>query len=363
MKIEPGMEKDPFTGREIVRLTEPTSDAHAQYAFNCPFTSDLRYLVYPSRRTGLWEVWRADRCTHEHEKLSQGVEVGSFSVHTCQATDETFYATADGRQIWRVHATRGAPELLLEIAGGRITSVPVPNPEGTHLSWVRQAGNDYFAELMPLATKKPEVIHSSAGVQFDHPCIRPGDPETVLLCRYGRFGSLRNQRMWLWRRAWGQARPINPQPNWSMVGHEVWMPDGREVVSFRYYRYDRSGEASTGGCWPKGIDPNHPELAIGISFFDVQEGREARWFKADCWHPCPSGDGRVVVMDGSYPPQAITKMDPLTGGTEVACTARINRPPDNNQLSHPHPSPSPDGRWVAYTSNHEGCSAVYVAPL
>lgn len=372
MRIEPRVEKDPFTARDVMRVTETTADAHSQYAFNCPFSLDGTRLFYPSNRTGRWELWCAHLETWEHQKLTADVDIEPFSAYTCPPSGRTYYATRripNGIQtngLWRVSPNGGPPELLVD-AGASNAGVIRPNRFETHAVFTRQDGPDSFVEMVDLTTKKVEIIHHARDTVFGHPAICPTDADTVLMSRYGSYQDLREQRMWLWKRAWGEIRPINRQPNWGMVGHEFWMPDGNEIVYFRYAYKDRTrimpyhtDAKKWPDIWRDGINPHDERLEFGIGFFDVRANRETRWFAANCWHPTPSWDGTRVIMDGSYPPQEITRLDPRTGDAVVLCTARVDHLPDNNQLSHPHPSSSPDNRWVVFTSNRTGRSAVYL---
>jgi oligogalacturonide lyase len=135
-------------------------------------------------------------------------------------------------------------------------------------------------------------------------------------------------------------------------------------------------------CWHRGL----LEIDLGTG-----AARTIREFSS--WHIASSGDGSRIICDTHLPDIGLCLVDPATGEYEVLClpgsssqgyqwreplplladagapgwatmtekvTAESAYGP---QCSHPHPSFSPDGRWVAFTSDATGAPQVYVVEV
>ena len=113
----------------------------------------------------------------------------------------------------------------------------------------------------------------------------------------------------------------------------------------------------------------------------VGEDKDRKIAEFNTWHPSPSPDGSRIVCDTTCPDIGLQLIHPETGEHETLCYPRSSNggtqwaetvPADDDkvqadtygpQWSHPHPSFSPDGKRVIYTSDQTGSSQIYVVEV
>jgi WD40 repeat protein len=120
-------------------------------------------------------------------------------------------------------------------------------------------------------------------------------------------------------------------------GRPAWSADGRDVL----YVADRSGT---------GAGPLYARRADGT-------GSPRLMFSGDVGQATTSRDGRwLIIRTASAPPA-----NPDILGVKVGDTTRV--PLVASAAVEVYPALSPDGRWLAYTSNESGTPEVYVRPF
>jgi Tol biopolymer transport system component len=161
-------------------------------------------------------------------------------------------------------------------------------------------------------------------------------------------------RLWLIGRGGSDPRPLRGQTRQEWLTHESWLSDDEIVFTH----------------WP------HPLKGIR------RDGSGERTIAAfNCWHAAPSPDGRLIACDTTLPDVGLVLVDPATGGRRTLCHPyascrgsqwALPEPiwdgptPEaayGPQWTHPHPSFSPDGSKVVFTSDVSGHPQVYVAQL
>lgn len=185
-----------------------------------------------------------------------------------------------------------------------------------------------------------------------HPEFHPGDAG---LLRYaGPFAD----RMWVINRD-GSGNRLVYRRNTSRkewIVHETWYPGMRELVTTN---------------WPHGM--------IGV---DIDTGMVRTVCRFNAWHASINRQGTLMCADTTYPDIGLQLFDPRDGLGEprVLCLSRSSNvgahwdtdhcPYDDGvtrpfapQHTHPHPSFSPDGKFVVFTSDRTGFSQVYEVEL
>jgi hypothetical protein len=119
----------------------------------------------------------------------------------------------------------------------------------------------------------------------------------------------------------------------------VWTPDGKKIIYAK-----RESDLST-GIFSRNIDGNAPSEELIVSTPPELE----------YYYPCSiSPDGTRLACVAIGP-----------GNTDVCIydfPSKSVIPFKSTQYNEQYPSFSPDGRWLAYTSDHEGRFEVYVSP-
>jgi hypothetical protein len=118
----------------------------------------------------------------------------------------------------------------------------------------------------------------------------------------------------------------------------AWSPDGRRVAYVR-------DSANTSSVYARPADGSGPDRSLAHIDRMVQEVT---------WSP----DGRWVVLrtdNTAYGAGDLVGVQTSGDSTSLPLVA--------SSFSELHPSVSPDGRWLAYTSNESGINEVYVRPF
>ncbi|HEX5438275.1 MAG TPA: protein kinase [Gemmatimonadaceae bacterium] len=230
----------------------------------------------------------------------------------------------------RVLAATASPSLVgAEVAvspGGTMAAIPEALAGLGELVWVDRAGTvtpithqprQYrFPRLSPDGRKVAMEIRDDAGVGF----IWVYDLTSHTLTRLSTTGR--------------STRPI-------------WSPDSKRVayISLR-------GDSS--GIYVTPVDRSAPErpLFVGpVDYFNpLSWSSDGRWIATERLERAGGGSARAVT-----PVQIDLIAIPVGGGTP-----RVIRGTPANERS---PAFSPDGKWLAYTSNESGHTEVYVTPF
>jgi serine/threonine-protein kinase len=257
-------------------------------------------------------------------------------------TGHLLVVTADGKLIAipfdpRKLEITGAPIALLEGIGVRNGGFNVD---------LSLAGNGTLAYTTggTLGSRRAVWVSREGGVSPTDPAWDPqGVIESASLSPDGKalaVGLTREGRRDIWvkqlpegpfsRITFGDTSSVRP----------AWSPDSREVL----YVSDRSG-SGVGPVYAHRADGTgiarrlfaSPTMDIG----QILASRDGRWFVL---RTAPTGPGTTDIM-----------------GLQVGDTALV--PLVASPAGELYPALSPDGRWLAYTSNESGAAELYVRPF
>lgn len=351
----------PESGLEVIQLTTHPADDCAPYFTSTSFVGDG--LVIASRRTGDWNLFYVDLKTRELTQLTDGRGIAGQGATVCPATREVFYR--EGDKIKSVN--------LDTLEERTITSAPDGYNVGAALSVTDDGTMLAFSitEKIKLTTKT-DVIYSDMDEHFrkhpwsavmvgrsdgsdwhqvarqrnwiSHTMISPtatGGGGIVLYCHEGRWDQV-PQRLWLVNADGTNNRKLRPEELPALrIGHEFWLPDGMHV----------------------GYQVQYPGKTKGIGIADVRNGI-FKEYPADFTdtHVQRSRDGRWFVGDGSAKEPYINLYELQDGRLHGRHLFRHDGS-FAQQYWHPHPSFSPDDRFVLFTSNRAGNGDVYLIRL
>jgi serine/threonine-protein kinase len=262
-------------------------------------------------------------------------------VYATYAAGHLLVVTADGKLISmpfdpKTLETTGAPVALMEGIGVRGNAFNIDfsiadngtvayTTGGTEASliatWVTREG--LVAPVDP--DWDPQGIIGSAALSPDGKAI------AVALTREGR------QNIWVKRLPTGPFSRLTFSDTSS--GRPAWSADGRDV----YYISDRSG-SGVGTLYARRSDgTGSPRVVLNYKD-DIGQARATR-------------DGRWILLRTAPVPPASTDILGLRVGDSVPV------PLVAGPANEFYPMVSPDGRWLAYTSDESGGNEVYVRPF
>lgn len=367
---------DAQTGAKVTRLTPANVLCHRNYFYQKCFTREGNRLLFAGEFDGYRNYYLLDLTTQMAVQLTEG------------AGDNTFggFLSPDDRHLYYVKNERSLQRVsLADFSEQTVYQVPeewvgygtwVANSECTSLVGIEIAREDWtplsdwqifqaFYHRKPhcrllhvdLHSGKSHVIHEENG-WLGHPIYRPYDDSTVAFCHEGPH-DLVDARMWLVNEDGSNVRKVKEHAEGESCTHEFWVPDGSALiyVSYQKGRSDR--------C---------------IRRFDPQTGEDsAVMVMPNCSHLMSNEDGTLLVGDGSGTPvdvkdtaSHIIENDPWlyifdAKTRKYAPLAAHNSSwkvlDGDRQVTHPHPSFTPDNRHVLFTSDHEGLPALYLAEV
>ncbi|HEX7346778.1 MAG TPA: hypothetical protein VF253_08290 [Candidatus Limnocylindrales bacterium] len=152
---------DPETGRRVTQLTSAKANSYPLYYFVSSFTSDARYLVFHSERSGLVQLYRLDLESGEIGQLTEGRTRDAGWAIWCEwhldgiynhlsainpKTDEVYYF--EGDEIRSSHVPSFANRLLAKLPPGRMPiGQSAVSPDGSLFGFVHVDAANYVALL------------------------------------------------------------------------------------------------------------------------------------------------------------------------------------------------------------------------
>lgn len=350
---------DDATGRPVRQVTTAPAIHHHPFYYLPAYDDAMHWLVFVSHRGGRPAVFAEERASGRLIQLTDRPDLNEWSIHPSHDGRWVYFTAGSGA--WRVSTGPGFPEECLADFGD-VPMIP-PGMVGdamgtTALSrddrwWVVPVRLGGIARLHAIDTQSGAVAVVCEHDSIGHPEVHPDDPTWI------RFAGRFTDRIHVVRRDGTGHRLAyhRDAARKEWVVHESWMPraavGGRtEIVTV---------------VWPHGM--------IGI---DVETGRVRRVTGFPAWHPMIRRDGRSCVADTTFPDRGLFTFDPAVSDGDVRLLVESHSsnagshwntphcPYDDGpvkvvapQHTHPHPSFSPDGSRVVFTSDHGGVAQLY----
>jgi len=339
---------DPRTGARIRQVTSHASIHHHPFYYLPAYDDAMRRLIFASHRTGRPEIFAELRDTRRLLQLTDHPGLAEWSVHPSHDGRHVYFTDAHGG--WRVDCESLREECLFEFGG----LVREAGMVGAAMGTTTISHDDRFWAV-PLQGRL--IICDTANGRHDiilerdtvgHPEFHPSD-NTLL-----RYGGPYHSRIWVIHRDGTGNRLVYQRPGKEWIVHETWRPGTREIVTVN---------------WPHGC--------IGI---DTDTGIVRRVCSFNAWHPSINRQGTLMCADTTCPDRGLQLFDPRdgvgtprplceSGATNQGAHWNTNHCPYDDgpvkvyapQHTHPHPSFSPDGRLVVFTSDQTGHAQIYEA--
>jgi oligogalacturonide lyase len=346
---------DERTGNAVTQWTCHPSIHHHPFFYVPAYSSDGKEIIFVSHRSGSPQLYSVRKESGEITQLTEREEIGEWSLHPSWQSNFVLYIA--GQTGYRLDLSTLEEEAIADFshATGMNEKGMVGAAMGvTALSWCDR----YWAVRVNTANGAALTVtdlhqgHSQVILERDeigHLSFCPDESTLLFAAR------TLQDRVWLINRDGSGHRRLHqrkagtPQNPGEWITHEFWMP-GRNELAFIN--------------WPHGIRAVHVETG---------QVRAVSTFNA--WHAVTSRDGRFLVADTNFPDIGLQLLDLASGTQRVLCYPGASNagrhwgapfpyeagpiPVYAPQHTHPHPSFSPDGRHVVFTSDREGHSQIY----
>jgi oligogalacturonide lyase len=369
---------DPLTGRRVRQLTDSPAEDYHFYFYNPSITPDGKYLIFFSERSGASNLFRLDLRSGLIVQLTDArparAEYWPFTeavmgVGACLAalgnhSQEVFYF--EGTDLFAVEIESLKRRQLLSLPADRRPSILQADASGETLvfaTWdealfMERSQRAYAGEKFPdehffqettstivrmdSVTGQAEEVLRMEKFWINHVLVNPLNRDLILFCH--EYSELPD-RMWLLDVANGQYEPFPGQGADEWYQHEFWSGDGGRVC----FHGGASGDETLGFCgWCSS------DSAAYQKFHHTTPGRAYAHYNLHA-------DGTTMVTDGEAHPGCISKVHLCDGRQEFEALCRHDSYKfGDDQRCHPHPSFTPDGRQVIFTSNRTGASNVYL---
>lgn len=344
--------RDTVTGRDLIRLTTSPAEDVKIYQTHPSWTSDGRWIVFHSDRTGTPQLF----AVHEEQGTivqltdEPGVNVGQV----CLSRREPALLTVIGNQIVHLEfggslgspALDGAPTPPKRTVVGRI-------PEGAALSGTMSwnasesalfAGFSHTGEggvqtwsIASLALDRGSwTTILEPGFQVGHVQANPERDDLILYCH--ETGGDAEQRMWLVHADGTGNRPFYPESFDEWVTHELWW----------------GGDHALFTVWPKNDAMRlKPHGIVSVSL----DGTVRFHSRFPYWHVTGAA-GQPYVVGDTFDGRII-RVELETG--ERTLLTQGQRP--KSQGAHPHVSLDVSGKKVLFNSNAGGNADLYLVEV
>lgn len=349
--------RDPSTGVSVRQITSHPSIHHHPFYYLPAYDDHMVRLIFVSHRTGTPQVYAEERHSRRIVQLTDRPDLNEWSIHPSH--DGRFVYFTAGAGAWRVGTEGLHEEQLCAFASAEIKAAGMvaAGMGTTSLSrddrwWavpVRQ-GPVFHFHILDTTTGDDRIILERDTIC--HPQFHPDDSRLL------RYGGPWQDRLWVIQRDGTGNRLVyeRDRSRKEWIVHETWRPGSREILTV---------------SWRRGM--------LGI---DIDTGNARPVCTFNAWHPMIDRSGTRMVADTRNPDIGLQLFNPRDGRgqPELLCASEATSagahwdlghcPYDDGvkdvyapQHTHPHPTFSPDGRWVVFASDRSGFAQLYEADL
>ena len=373
MTFETRTDRD--TGTRVTRLTPREVTCHRNYFYQKCFTQDGKRLIFGGEFGGVqsghttgnpdipnWNYHLLDLESATALQLTEGARENTFGG----------FLSPDDRHLYFVRAERDLIRLDLDTLAEDVAyTVPegwvgygtwVANSACTKIVGIEIHADDWFplsdwkkfAEMfhakprcrlfsVDLATGARTVILEQRG-WLGHPQYRPFDDSTVAYCHEGPH-DLVDARMWFIDEDGTRRRCGKEHAAGESCTHEFWVPDGSSMIYVSYKKGERQR-------WICSLDP-------------LTLANRRLTSMPPCSHLMSNADGTLVVGDGCEGDPFLhlfdIRRDMRRRVAHHDSSWRVYK--GNRQVTHPHPSFTPDERRVLFSADGDGEPGLYLAEI
>ncbi|SJL84278.1 oligogalacturonate lyase family protein [Vibrio palustris] len=367
---------DEDTQAKVTRLTPKEVICHRNYFYQKCFTQDGHQLLFAGDFDGQRNYYLLNFDTQTAQQLTEGAGDNTFGGFL--STDDTslFYVKNE-RFLMKVDLSTLEESIVYTVTDEwKGYGTWVANTECTQLVGIEilkrcwqpltdwQKFHDFYFTKptcrlinIDINTGQLTVIHQ-ADEWLGHPIYRPYDDTTIGFCHEGPH-DLVDARMWLINNDGTHLRKVKSHADGESCTHEFWIPDGSAMVYVSYFK-------------------GQPDRVIYRADPHTLHNEQVM-IMPNCSHLMSNFDGSLMVGDGCGTPVDVEDEsnyhidnDPFLYIMDTKKQQAIRLAKHNSswqvldgdrQITHPHPSFSPQDKSVLYTSDFEGLPALYLVDV
>ena len=342
--------RDESTGRTVRQVTTAPAIHHHPFFLAPAYDDAMRHLVFVSHRTGKPQVYFEERSSGRLIQLTDVEGLQEWSIHPSHDGRYVYYTTGDGG--YRVETSTAALEQLVAFGdraarGGGMVAAGMGTTAVSRDDrfWALKTHASTGTQLLVVETSTCVVRTILERDTIAHLQFCPDDSDLIFYA--GPF----KDRVWTVRRDGSENRRHYLRQPGEWITHESWIPGTHELAFVD---------------WPKGVRAIH-----------VDTGAERTLARFNAWHAIADRSGTRMVTDTNFPDTGIWTFA-LRGGAgerELLCVSASSNQGDHwagpfpyedgpiavraPQHTHPHPTFSPDGRFVVFGSDQSGHAQIY----
>jgi oligogalacturonide lyase len=356
--------EDAQTGAAQWQVTQGAAVSHNLYFLSPSILPDRERLVFASYRDGRANFYCAPFRGGDIVQLTDADGINGYSAVFDRRGRTLFYARSGEVRALDLDTLA---ERVLATFEGHLGELSL-NADESFLVAAMRTPRGFSLAVVATDGSGGRIILESPRTLI-HPQFHPVDRELI------EYAADPAPRMWLVRADGRDNECLWQHEDTEFLVHETFLGEGQSLAVVR---------------WP-----------YALQRFDLASRRMSTIAQFNAWHIAPSRDGRFIVCDTTHPDNGLQIVATASGERQTLChPASSNRgsqwvkdryagPADfaaaaaltgeaetssswlemktdtvyGPQSTHPHPSWSPDERYVCYTSDRTGTPQVYVAEL
>jgi hypothetical protein len=358
---------DDKTGTRIVQLTNHPGINHNLYFLTSSFLPDQQSVVFSSDRSGRMNFYRAGYPDGDIVQLTDADDIHGYSGVISHDGTRLFFTRSSA--IVALDLDNLAEDTLADFPGGGLGEVSLSHDGAFICSAIKIDGQNGIVVASTDGTGG-SIIHRQNRTII-HPQFHPTNADLI------EYAADPAPRMFLIHRDGSGNRCLHDHDNDEFVVHETWLGQTGDLCFT---------------VWPKALKRMNVETGEIIVITDF-----------NAWHIAPNRAGTKVLCDTNHPDLGLQLIDVADGSRKTIChprssnggsqwktsryalkadfeaATRAGASADHEkalswmemkvdtvygpQWTHPHPSFSPDERFVTYTSDHPGHPQLHVAEI
>lgn len=328
---------------------------HHPFFYIPAYDDAMRWLFFAAQKGDGFQAFGEIRSERRILQLTRRNDLNDWSLHPSHDGRYLYYTA--GADACRVNLDTLREEVLVNFGDSPMLAPGmVQDAMGTtSLShddrwWVVPVRQQDGSRLYVINTSTGECNCLVEGERIFHPEFHPQDSSLI------RYSGPYHNRIWVVDRDGAGNRAVYrrsvARKEWTV--HEVWIPHTREMLVVDWRR--------------------------GLFRLDIDTGLRVDLTPFNAWHPMVDRAGTRAIADTRNPDRGLHLVDLSTGDAKLVCPSQASSRGDHwdrgycpyddgpvqveaPQHTHPHPSFSPDGRFVVFTTDVAGWPAVIEAEL